>query len=253
MPSSCFRIPNIMAYLNNEHIVLMPGLDGTGKSFEPVLPLIADSAQVTVVRYPTDRYLTFDETVSWAASQIPRGTAPVVIAESFSGPVAVRLVASGSITPKALVLCATFVRSPRPLLWRIARFLHLPLAIRADMPHFFFKLVIGRDHFIDALLPLWKKVHSEVPARIMDARLALINEVDVRSDLDKLALPCLYLQAKDDRIIPSSCLKDLARRVPHLCINSFDAPHFILQAVPEDCLQAIEIFLTQRCNQERFQ
>lgn len=234
-----------MAYLSNEHIVLMPGLDGTGKSFEPLLPLIADDARITIVRYPADRYLSFDETVACAASQIPQGTSPVVIAESFSGPVAVRLVASGKISSKALVLCATFVRSPRPVLWRIARFLHLPLIIRADMPRFFFKIVIGRDDLIDALLPLWKKVHAGVPPRVMESRLGIINEVDVRSDLDKLTVPCLYLQAKNDRIIPSSCLKDLTSHLPHLRVNSFDAPHFILQALPEDCLQAIEAFLKQ--------
>lgn len=234
-----------MAYLSKEHIVLMPGLDGTGKSFEPLLPLIADNARVTVVRYPADRFLSFDETVSCAASQIPQGISPVVIAESFSGPVAVRMVASGRISPKALVLCATFVRSPRPVLWRVARFLHLPLIIREDMPHFFFKLFIGRDDLIDALLPLWKKVHAGVPPRIMESRLGIINEVDVRSDLNKLTLPCLYLQAKNDRVIPSSCLKHLARRLPQLRVDSFDSPHFILQAVPEECLQAIEAFLKQ--------
>ncbi|MEN6623257.1 MAG: alpha/beta hydrolase [Smithella sp.] len=234
-----------MAYLNKEHIVLMPGLDGTGRSFEPVLPLIDEDARITIVKYPEDRFLSFDETVSCALSQIPQGTSPIIIAESFSGPVAVRLVASGIISPKALVLCATFACSPRPLLWRIARFLRLPFIIREDMPRFFFKFVIGRDELIDALLPLWKKVHAGVPPRIMKSRLGMINEVDVRSDLDKLTLPCLYLQAKNDRIVPSSCLRNFVRHVPHLCVNSFDAPHFILQALPKDCLKAIEAFLKE--------
>ena len=232
-----------MACLDKEHIVLMPGLDGTGKSFEPLLPLVAAGARVTTVRYPADRPLSFDETVACAASQIPKDMPLVVIAESFSGPVAVRMIASGLIRPKALVLCATFARSPHPVLWRIVRFLRLPLVIRPEMPRSFFRFVIGPDHLIDALLPLWKKVHEGVPSRILDSRLALINATDVTSDLPGLTLPCLYLQASKDRVVPASCLKNIARRIPHLQVISIEAPHFILQAAPRDCLQAIENFL----------
>ena len=234
-----------MGYLSKEHIVLMPGLDGTGKSFEPLLPLIAADAGVTVVRYPADRSLSFEQTVACAAGQIPRESSPVIIAESFSGPVAIRMIASGRVSPKALVLCATFVRSPHPVLWRIVRFLRLPLAIRPDMPRSFFKFVIGPDSLIETLKPLWKKVHAEVPARIMDSRLALINTIDVTGDLQKLTLPCLFLQAANDRIIPSSRLEDITCRIPHMQVKSIDAPHFILQAAPDDCLQAVETFIKQ--------
>jgi len=232
-----------MTYLHKEHIVLMPGLDGTGKSFEPVLPLIAADAHVTVVRYPADRPLSFDETVACAAKQISTETSPVVIAESFSGPVAVRMIASGLVAPKALVLCATFVRSPHPILWRMVRFLRLPLMIRPEMPRAFFKFVIGRDDLIEVLKPLWMKVHAEVPAPIMDARLGLINAVDVTADLKKLCLPCLFLKASDDRVIPASRLTDLIRHIPHLQVKTIEAPHFILQAAPEKCIQTIDIFL----------
>jgi len=46
-----------------------------------------------------------------------------------------------------------------------------------------------------------------------------------------------------DRIVPSSCLKDFSRGIPHLYVRKIDAPHFILQAEPQACLAAIDEFL----------
>jgi pimeloyl-[acyl-carrier protein] methyl ester esterase len=232
-----------MSFPKNQQLVFMPGLDGTGLSFEPIFPLLPADTKITIVRYPADRLLSFEETVEYAAMQLPADDFPVVIAESFSGPVAIHMIASGRVRVRALVLCATFARSPHPFLWHIARFLRLPLAIRPDMPRLFFKFLIGNDELIAKLLPLWKKVHAQVPARIFDYRLSLINNIDLTEELKKLAIPCLYLQATRDRLVPASCLKVFTRNVPHLKIARIEAPHFILQAQPQECLRAIEDFI----------
>jgi hypothetical protein len=233
-----------MEYLRDQSLILMPGLDGTGLSFEPFLKFITDDVKVTIIRYPTDRLLSFEETVECAAAQIAAGPPPIVIAESFSGPVAVQMIASGRIRAKALVLCATFAKSPHPIIWPVIRFLRLPLLIRPEMPVLFFKIILGDNKLIASLGPLWKKVHADVPARVMDHRLGLINRLDVTKWLEKLSLPCLYLQATDDRVVSSSCLADFERRIPHLVIKRIKAPHFILQARPQACLEAIEQFLS---------
>lgn len=221
----------------------MPGLDGTGKSFEPILPLLPADCRVTVVRYPTARLLSFEETVECAASQIPTGHTPVVIAESFSGPVAVSMIASGRVRARALVLCATFARSPHPVIWRIASFFRLTMLIRADMPKALFKFFTGDGAQAKALLPLWKKVHAEVPPEILSSRLSLINTLNVTPDLRKLNIPCLYIQASKDRMVPSRCLTDFENNIPHLAVKKIEGPHFILQACPEPCLMAVKEFL----------
>ncbi len=232
-----------MTFLNNQHLVLMPGMDGTGLSFEPLLPFFPADAKVTIVRYPTDKLLSFDETVECAALQIPAGDPPIVIAESFSGPVGIQMIGSGRVKAKALILCATFAKSPCPIVWRIMSFLRLPLLIRPDMPKRFFKIVIGEDKLIADLLPLWRKVHADVPARVMHHRLKIINSVDVTRWLKELPVPCCYLQAVNDRVVPSSCVEEIKKCVPLLEVKRINAPHFILQAQPRECLNAIEEFM----------
>ena len=233
-----------MGYLRDQNLILMPGLDGTGLSFEPLLKLIPDNVQITVIRYPADKLLSFEETVECAAAQVASGPPRIVIAESFSGPVAVQMIASGRIAAKALVLCATFAKSPHPIVWSVIRFLRLPRLIRPEMPALFFKMILGDHKLIASLVPLWKKVHADVPARVMDHRLGLINRVDVTKSLTKLSLPCLYLQATNDRVVSSSSLTDFKRCIPHLVIKRIKAPHFILQAAPQACLEAIEQFIS---------
>jgi pimeloyl-[acyl-carrier protein] methyl ester esterase len=233
-----------MEYLRDQSLILMPGLDGTGLSFEPLLKIIPDNVKITIIHYPIDKLLSFEETVECAAAQIVPEPPPIVIAESFSGPVAVQMIASGRIKAKALILCATFAKSPHPIIWTVTRFLRLPRLIRPEMPVLFFKIILGDKKLIASLLPLWKKVHADVPARVMDHRLGLINRVDVTESLKKLSLPCLYLQAMDDRVVSSSCLKYFEQNIPHLVIKRIKAPHFILQAKPQECLEAIEQFIS---------
>ncbi len=176
-------------------------------------------------------------------SQIPAGVPPIIIAESFSGPVAIQMIGSRRVQAKALILCATFAKSPRPFVWRIMQLLRLPLLIRPDMPKRFFKIIIGDDKLIAELLPLWKKVHADVPAHVMNHRLKIINHVDVTRRLKELPVPCCYLQATNDRLVPSSCLEDIKNYMPLLEVKKINAPHFILQAQPQACLEAIEDFM----------
>ena len=231
-----------MTLLRNQHLVFMPGMDGTGLSFEPVLPFLPDGGKITIVRYPIDKFLSFEETLECAASQIPPDDPPIVIAESFSGPVAVKMIGTGRVKAKALILCATFTKTPRPFIWRVMRFLRLPMLIKPDMPKRFFRFVIGDDELIYKLLPLWKKIHSQVPARVMQHRLKIINEVDVTTWLVKIKIPCCYLQGVNDRVVPASCAEEIKKSAPFVEIRKINAPHFILQAEPKACLKAIADF-----------
>ncbi len=235
-----------MTFLRNQHLVFMPGMDGTGLSFEPLLPFLPDSAKITIVRYPTDKLLSFDEMVECAAGQIPKGDTPIVIAESFSGPVAVKMIGTGRVNAKALILCATFTKSPRPFVWRVMRFLRLPLLIKPDMPKRFFRFVIGEDALIDKLLPLWKKIHACVPAHVMQHRLKIINEVDVAAWFSKIKIPCCYLQGVNDRVVPASCAEEIRKSAPFVEVKKINAPHFILQAEPRACLKAIDDFIIKQ-------
>lgn len=75
-------------------LVLLPGMDGTGTLFDPLLAVLPKTCQIKVIKYPTDASLTYEELERYVIERLPIGRSPlIVIAESFSGPIALRLAA----------------------------------------------------------------------------------------------------------------------------------------------------------------
>jgi pimeloyl-ACP methyl ester carboxylesterase len=223
----------------------MPGIDGTGLSFEPLEQVLPKDVHVKVIQYPTDRLLSFEETLQCARDQIqPDQEDMIVIAESFSGPVAVALVGSGQLKAKCLILCSTFAKPPRPVLLKILIYLPLELLIRLPFPRFLLKhLVEGGEEATDLFLALWQRVKALVPAKTLVHRLKIISQVDVRGWLPKLTIPCCYIQATSDRTVPASSLFDFTETISDLRVKRIKGPHFILQAQPQAAFTAIEKFV----------
>ena len=231
--------------LSGQTIVFLPGMDGTDISFEPLRELLPQDINVKVIQYPVDELLSFDETVQFAKDQIHSDQRDViVIAQSFSGPVAIALVGSGKLKAKCLILCSTFAKSPRPVLFKILSYLPLELLIRPPFPRFLLKHVVeGGKEATDLFLAMWQRVKPLVPAKTLIHRLKVISQVDVRGWLPKLTIPCLYIQASSDRSVPASSLFDFTETITDLRVKRIKGPHFIIQAQPEESLSAIENFV----------
>lgn len=221
------------------HIVLLPGLDGTGQLFAPLLDALGSRVQTTVVRYGSEN--SFEDYVHTAANALPSQNA-MVIAESFSGPVALELAARYPDRIRCLVLCATFARSPfRPLL-RAARL--VPAGILGPSPiqpfllrHFCFNGEADRSLVEKALT-----IVRAVPPRSMKARLATLAWLDVRSVLGRIKTPALYLQASRDRLVDRQLSRELTNGLRDVSVTAIDGPHLLLQSRPRECAAAILAF-----------
>jgi pimeloyl-ACP methyl ester carboxylesterase len=223
------------------HLVLLPGLDGTGELFGPLVQAFGDSATISIVRYGSE--LTFDEYVESATRGLPDQS--VVIAESFSGPIAIALAARHPAKIRRLVLCATFAQSPFRTLLRFARF--VPARAFAANPltpavlrHFCFN---GDDR---SLRPSAVSAVSTVPPAIMRGRLACLAGVDVSPLLRRIDTRVLYLRALRDRIVGARLSRALTSQLRHISIAEIDGPHLLLQTRPRECAAAISDFLRSR-------
>ncbi len=97
-------------------LLLLPGMDGTGDLFEPFAAALGSEFTVKVVRYPASEPLGYVELEAFARDRSFPAEGPfVILGESFSGPIAISLAASCSSRLKAVILCCSFVRNPRPL------------------------------------------------------------------------------------------------------------------------------------------
>lgn len=221
-------------------LVLLPGLDGTGLMFGPfVAALEAVGFEARVVRYPP-ALVSYPACAHFARTLLPRDRPFLLLGESFSGPVALALAAEPPDNLVALVLCGTFARNPRPGLGRLAPLLPL-LPGRLPLAAVRF-LLLGR-WATEPLKDLARALLPQVPPATVKARLRAVVAVDQTPLLGRMRMPVLALVAAGDRLVPPSATAWLRAHLPNLDIARLQGPHWLLQARPEACVQAISAFL----------
>src|SRR6476646_5995820 len=93
-------------------LVLLPGLDGTGNLFAEFIAVLPSGFQVITARYPTTGSLSYSQLAPLVRHATPTSDPFVLVAESFSTPLAIQIAAEDLPNMKALVLCAGFATSP---------------------------------------------------------------------------------------------------------------------------------------------
>lgn len=222
-------------------LVLLPGMDGTGKLFEPLLAALNPRYNVIVVRYPASVPLAYEALVDLARAELPAEEEFVILGESFSGPVAVSLAAQAPPNLRGLILCASFVRCPvrwsavlKPLT-HLLPFGAVPAAV-LSVP------LLGRFGSSGARRALAGAL-AMVDANVLRARTRSVLAVDVRENAAAVKVPFLYLQASADWIVPRSASREIRELVPTLEVLELLGPHMLLQISPAAAAQVIEAFV----------
>lgn len=183
-------------------IVLLPGMDGTGSLFEPLIAALGTAFSVTVVRYPEQQIIDYDGLEAIARGALPTTGDFILLGESFSGPIAVSLAASRPPGLVGLVLSCSFVCNPRPALapaLSVAR--HLPVRL---MPAVMLSYLLLGRYATPSLRAAVACSVAKVADAVLKRRLIDVVSVDVSAKLRSLQIPLLYLQATDDRLVPAS-------------------------------------------------
>lgn len=225
-------------------LVLLPGMDGTGDLFEPLLQAMGQRHTVDVLRYPGDEVLGYDELERRVRAQLPAGQPFVLLGESFSGPLAISIAAAPPPDLRGLILCCSFARSPAPglallrggLLELAMNFLHSD-RMRGPMRH----MLLGR-FATPSLAGMLEASLRQVTTTVMARRLKEVQRVNVVDRLSLVRVPAMYLRAMHDRIVPAQAARIIQRALPDLRIVHLPGPHGLLQALPEAAARAIETF-----------
>ena len=221
--------------------LLLPGLDGSGRLFAPLLAAGPRRIAPTVLSFPPDAPLGYDGLLPRVRAALPRGPF-LLVAESFSGPLAVRLAAERPRGLAGLVLAATFVHRPlNPILHRIRGLVGARLfGFRMPAPMV--------RHFMagpDAANTMVAEVQAAVAAvspQVLAHRSREALDVDVRHLLRDVDAPLLVLQPLRDRLVRTDVADQVLALRPDAEIRRLDAPHMILQRAPHASLACIEAF-----------
>jgi pimeloyl-ACP methyl ester carboxylesterase len=195
-----------------------------------------------VVSYPTDErrgYLGLEPIVE---AQLPDGPFAIV-AESFGGPLALRIAAKRPRGLAALVLVATFVHDPVPWWMRRARFLLGRTFFSVTPPAIVLRaLLTGADASDELVAEFQDSIRAVHPA-ILAARVREVLDVDARSHLVDCNVPILYVEAKKEALLRGGIARELAVLKPEVELASLPSPHLVLQRCPHEAAALVASFL----------
>jgi pimeloyl-ACP methyl ester carboxylesterase len=222
-------------------LILLPGLDGTGDLFAPLLGELSKDLQPIIVRYPAREPLGYSRLRQLVLETLPSNGTFVILGESFSGPVAISVAAHAPERCRGVLLCASFVSSPVPLakvLSALVGVAPIRWAARTLWP----RRLMGRFASADVRSLMFAALDA-VSDEVLRTRIREVLSVDVSSELAGLDLPTLYLQATEDAAMPKAAAVKFARLARRGRVEAVVGPHFLLQCSPAAAARAIESFV----------
>ncbi len=222
-------------------LILLPGVDGTGRLFERLRAALPSSISTQVISYDDAPAQDYDTLCAFVSARLPARDPFVLLGESFSGPIAVR-VAAETDRCRGVVLAASFVRAPLALPSWARRFTG-PLKY-FKVPDVAARIFLLNGNGDAALVTELAATLRQVPAKAIAARLAAVATVDARDALTRLTVPVLYLRAEHDRLVGRRSAQEISLYGDDVTTLEMDAPHMVLQACPQECARGIAKFIT---------
>jgi pimeloyl-ACP methyl ester carboxylesterase len=222
-------------------LVLLPGLDGTGKLFAEFLKALDLGVSANVVPYPPDVPLGYEELEPLVREALPTRGHFVLLGESFSGPLAIRIAANPPPALVGLILCVTFASNPFPHLgW--ARWL-APFLPLKSMPRWLRASLMWGSASPSKAPPQSERAMAGVDAAVIRRRIAALLSVDETAALAQISVPTLVLCATRDHVVSKAATMRLIRGIRQARRVDVDGPHLLLKTRPHECAAAVHGFI----------
>ena len=217
-------------------ILLFPGLDGTGMLFDHFQRLLPPHLISRVCALPTEGDQHPKALATMLADAHLADEDVMIIAESFSGPVAYELMHKRPDKIKGVVFVASFLGRPHPLL-RLVRLLPLGVYPWRWAPAWVLRWLCVGFTAPDELVRKIQEAVSSIPSPTIVKRIRVL--CDLETPEARCSIPCLYLQATNDRLAPQWHTNEFVRLCEDLEVRSISGPHLLLQARPQECSSPI--------------
>jgi pimeloyl-[acyl-carrier protein] methyl ester esterase len=214
-------------------------MDGTGTLFSQFVALLPGGIDVTIVSYPVDRYLSYPQLADGIMRVLPPATPYMIIAESYSGPVASILASRGDENLQAVVFVASFVALPcgRASHW-IAKMIPTFL-FRHRAPAWLLRWLVMDSATSAETTSAARDAIARVSAEVLTQRLRDSLNVDSVEVLKRCAARLVCLCPGSDRLLGTRGLRGFLAVRPDIQIIKIPGPHFLLQCAPECVLAAL--------------
>jgi len=210
-------------------IILLPGLDGTGELFIPLIKELPTSVTSKIIKYDVHKEQSYDELIEYVIEQLPSEPF-ILVAESFSGFIAYNIGLKKPKYLKHIIFVATFLKNPRPKIWYIFANRYI---FSLKIPQVLIKVLFLGFSVKNNVINLFQESIYSVSSKVLYFRLMQVKNLSFSKEI--LTLKTTYIQAKNDKLVPKYALNDFTNICEDLNIFKIKANHLILQAEPKKC------------------
>jgi pimeloyl-[acyl-carrier protein] methyl ester esterase len=221
-------------------LVLLPGMHGTADISQWFLRAASPLFRARVISYPSDVPLSYAGLLERISAELAGEQEIVLVAESFSGPMALEYAAARPAQVRAVVLAAAFADSPRP---RWLSYLVAPFWFSLPFPAFAVKQFVTGWSVDPSLVREVQRGIARVDPKVLSLRLKEILRAHSLEALTKFTAPILCLAAAHDALVPESAIARMIAIRSDITVRTINASHLLLEAEPVACWKEIEAFL----------
>lgn len=215
-------------------------MDGTADLYSGLMKNLSGSWRVTSQMYPRDVKTSYSQLLQMLQFQTAEDAPFLLVAESYSTPLAIQFAATSPKNLKGLVLCAGFATCPvvgwRKVVTKLLQpvLFHLPLTDFA-LDHF----LLGPDAE-ESLRAVVRKAVTSVKPSVLSARLRSILNCDARKELRQIDVPIWYIQAQQDLLVGPHSLEEILRENRTVQVETIRGPHLLFQREPRRTAEVID-------------
>src|SRR6266436_3185232 len=220
-------------------VVLLPGMDGTGILFKEFAKRLPEGINAKIVRYPEDKYLTYQQLAELVICVLPVDEPYVIIAESYSGPLGTLLAAHPVGDLQAVVFVSSFVSFPcgRIVAW-VAKMLPMFL-FRPLTPAWILRWLLMSSSSSREIIREVQDAIARVNPKVLARRLREALNVDFAEILGACTVRIVSLSSEHDRLLGTRGLAGFLAAKPDIETVRIAGPHFLLQCAPDDSFCAL--------------
>jgi len=217
----------------------LPGLHGTEELYGFVREKFPAGTLSEFINLPSSGKQDYQSLCEWLDNELAKGGKRILIAESFSGPLAIRLANKRPDEIAGIVLAATFCDTPLNPGFALLplRPLFMVKPPRKALRHF----LIG-DDASEANVAKLRAVIQSIPASALSKRVRTVLQLMEQDNPQLPDLPMLILQASNDNLIPWEAQRKLEACYPNASVHWIESPHLIFQSYPDDCMERLVEF-----------
>jgi len=224
-------------------LILLPGLDGTGKLFYPFIDELPQKYNIQIITYSNNVKLGYDELTLLVHKQLPKEEEYIIIAESFSGVIAYNIALDKPNNLKLIVFVATFIENPRPILSKFIPMGLLKFLLSLPLFDITIKQILLNSNASKKLIMLVKNTINNIKSDILYFRLLQI--INLKQVSQKISIESIYLQASKDYLVPRSACSVFQKYIPNIHFYKVIGSHLLLQSNPKECIEIINKYLKE--------